>query len=744
MLRKGNGKFNGGTITYISKISKTTFPFSEFPEPEKNENTFTISRTTFQQKEIKQSQTQKKQPPVIHHNRSATELLISIALNLLINNLSSPETRKKVIKYLKNLPEDFLDAYETPIKTLTKILIETGNELCENFENISPNEIYKRIISKVANASVENKLKASYFANLLLLAQHDALITFPTFQQLYMELIQEWKNRKINLIQQFLSHERLTPDQLYTFLQELIEVQNFSPFPEDREKSEEEMLLSMACRPEDLDVEVSYLYDEFLPTGTINFWVAPPSQGKSALALALSCWLLDQGKVDKVLYFDGDNPLTVLKQRKLDAILSRYKNKLFYFLPNSATEFQQLVFKSSSVKGKVLIIIDTLRAFVGSQDINKGEIAEKIMTFFKDITRTGNKTVIVLHHVNKPPRDSTTYTLLDRIKGATEFRDRADVIFFFTKRNQDENALYVALENLKPRMPVKNKIYFKINIPEAKMEEIDEILTKEEQEFVSAVINCIYEYSRMRGKYPNKKQLEQYLRDKYNFGRNLIRNWLDRFTGKYWRQTYDSLYNQIIFKPVCKTGKNENKRQTGEVGNSANFSKHWPEIKEDLTPEQKRVVETWGDNNTEPAAHCERKKNEKCDKVKQNNSVNKNSSPLQKKWNVRRFSSSENSENKEVRQFASLPVCRTSQDKNQTNPPTQSDQPQKAEQNNKEEEIAIPQKEHEDDWGIEDLPDEILATCYYGMEDKLPEEIQERIKKWKIKRMEFVRNVLGE
>ena len=60
MLRKGKGKYNVGTITYISKISKTTFPFSEFPEPEKNENTFTISRTTFQQKEIKQSQTQKK------------------------------------------------------------------------------------------------------------------------------------------------------------------------------------------------------------------------------------------------------------------------------------------------------------------------------------------------------------------------------------------------------------------------------------------------------------------------------------------------------------------------------------------------------------------------------------------------------------------------------------------------------------------------------------------------------------
>ena len=81
------------------------------------------------------------------------------------------------------------------------------------------------------------------------------------------------------------------------------------------------------------------------------------------------------------------------------------------------------------------------------------------------------------HHVNKPPRDANAYALMDRIKGATEFRDRADIAYFFTKKNQDESAIYIALDNIKPRIPVKQKIYFKVDVENAKIDEEDEILT---------------------------------------------------------------------------------------------------------------------------------------------------------------------------------------------------------------------------------------------------------------------------
>jgi|GEM_PF-5359078 len=612
----------------------------------------------------------------IRFSYTSEEIFIATALNLLLSD--SLFARQKAYKYLKFLPEDILE--DLQLRELRLILLNVAEK--GNRELTDPDDLYKKIVSKVAESK---KIDVARFANLYALPSlAGILISFSFLHELATELLLKWKERKRKYIQQVIaSSKNLSDEQLQAFINELVEIENFSPFPDAQEELEEDKLLSMAARPEDFNIEVPYLYDDFLPHGMISLWVAPAAQGKSALALALSCWLLDQGKVDKVLYFDGDNPLAVLKKRKIDEILDRYKDRLFYFQVNTSKEFQSLVKKTQYVKGRVLIVIDTLRAFVGPQDINKGEVAERIMAFFRELTRSGERTVIILHHVNKPPRDANAYALMDRIKGATEFRDRADIAYFFTKRNQDDEAIYIALENVKPRIPVKQKIYFRVDVENARIEEVEEILTKEEQDFVSAVVNTIYEFSQMRGKYPNKYQLEETLREK-GFGRNQIRVWLDKFNNKFWKQGFDSLYNQIIFKPLFQSGEVA-KWQTGELRNNQHSEKMGKNSSQNISNFNKEA-------NWQSRQSGELRNNE--------------TSPVRHPENFKKSPETPINSN-----FASSPP-------NLNSPP--------------------------DDWDVKDLPPEILKVCFYGQEDQLTPEQLKTIKEWEEKRREEIREAFED
>lgn len=621
----------------------------------------------------------------VRFSYTSEEIFIATALNLLMND--SLFTRQKAYKYLKFLPDDILE--DLQLRELRSIILSVAGK--GNGELSNPDELFKKIVSKIAGSK---KLSSARFANLYALPSLAGIpIALPFLHELATELLSKWKERKRKYIQQVIaSSKNLSDEQLQAFINELVEIENFSPFPDAQEELEEDKLLSMASKPEDFNIDFLYLYDDFLPQGMINLWVAPAAQGKSALALALSCYLLDQGKIDKVLYFDGDNPLAVLKKRKIDDILERYKDRLFYFQINTAKEFQELVKKTQYIKGKVLIVIDTLRAFVGAQDINKGEVAEKVMAFFRELTRSGKKTVIILHHVNKPPRDATVYTLMDRVKGATEFRDRADIAYFFTKKNQDEEAVYIALENIKPRIPVKQKINFKVDVENAKLEEVGEILTKEEQEFVSAVVNEINTFSKMKGRYPNKYQLENALRDR-GFGRNQIRAWLDKFNNKFWRQTLDELYNQIIFKPILQNGEVA-KWQTGELRNNTGSGKSTPN-----TP----INNSSNNSNTKTANWQSRRSGELSNNEDLNIVDNVNNNEQYKTSG-------------ELRNDETSPVRHPENSKKSSKTPINTN-------------FASSPPSLPDDFDIKDIPPEVLKVCGLDPEELTPEQIK-TIKEW--------------
>jgi len=569
----------------------------------------------------------------VRYNYTREELFMSVALNLLFTG--GLYSRQKTAKYLKNMPSDVWE--DSRIKFLHRILLDIiGN--C-NGELLDQQALIDKTLTTVANIATETKGKKisfAWFTNLLSIAiTAEVLVSVPILHNLAAELVLKWKEKKKKLLKQILTSSKdLSEEELHDLIQEFIKIEQYSPFPEEQESAEADLLLSLAARPEDFNINYEYLYPDFLPEGTINFWVAPPSQGKSALALALACHLLDTNKVEKVFYFDGDNKEGILIKRNVPEIISKYQGKLFYYTPRTLKtpkDFQKLVKQTLYIKEKALIIIDTLRAFVGPRDINKGEIAEKIMSFFNQLVTDNKKTIIILHHVNKPPQNGSPYLLMDRIKGATEFRDRADLVFFITNKKFTENwrtgetneenerneELLLVIENTKQRIPVKNKLFFRINVEKARLSQISTFYTKDEEKFIIAAVRAIYNYEQSAARHINKYKLEKEMQVA-GFGRNQTRNWLSKFNGNFWRQSWDGMYNQIIFKltpkgkalleeldkkPVIdliefedaftrnyernhkKSGKPAN-WQTGEQRNNADS--------EDLTPEQKKAIESWG------------------------------------------------------------------------------------------------------------------------------------------------------
>lgn len=499
----------------------------------------------------------------IYRRPTQEEIFLSNALLLLITSEHSYATKKRTYEILKNLPHDAIK--ESRLREVKNILIEA----CEKFLH-DENRLLEDIFSKAVEKQVADKIA-------FLMTVVSSPISHLTIT-LANEILANWKKEKKENLKYLLStFQNLTYEDFEKIAKEIYEIENYSPFPDDQEAYEEEQLLSLASKSEDFSLEFAYLYDDFIPAGTINLWVAPPAQGKSALALAVALSLLDTGRVEKVIYLDGDNPITVLKNRQIDRIIQQYQNKLYYFMIHSSAEFKKIVSKLSAVKGRVLIVVDTLRAFVGPEDINKGEIAENVMTYFRSLTRDGSKTVILLHHVNKPPATQQEPELMFRVKGATEFLDRADIAFFFNKKRQTADEIGIELRNIKPRIPVKSQLAFRIFLPAFRLLEVETILAEEEEQFICDVLAFLDEYPKIHAKPANQHVLVNHLVEK-GYGRNETRRLLDKFNSKFWIKTYDTLYNQICYKPKTENWKNW---QSGKLANL----------------DESRLSELWGDNN---------------------------------------------------------------------------------------------------------------------------------------------------
>jgi len=489
------------------------------------------------------------------------EQFLSFAFNILQSDEVPLYIKHKTIEILKNIPEDAFSFQQKAILEILKKASEFALTDKEKFLDYAllegPSEKYK------TGELLPSTLTHTYYM--------ESIPFFESFKLLGIEILNDWKKKKKEFLFELIksSRKELSYEDLSKIAEEIYRIENYQLIEENNIEEAQERFLSKAAKPSDFNYEFEWLYTKLIPKGTINLLVAPPSQGKSAFALALGIFLLETGRIEKLLYFDADNPVSVHTQRHIDRLVEKYQGKLFYFkgdIIETAQKFQQVFLESSIVKGKILVVIDTLRAFAGAVDINKGEVAENIMSLFKKYLFDGEKTLLIIHHVNKALAQDGR-SLRDRVKGATEFLDRADIAYYLEKKDDSWNNITIALTNIKSRIPVKMRTGFIINFDTWSLQEEEEPLSAEEKEFVKTVQDIIYTFEQTRAKSPNKYQLINELVAR-GFGRNQSVRLLNKFEKKFWQVTYDSLYNQLVYK-VCKSNgiHSEKGGEVGELGN---------------------------------------------------------------------------------------------------------------------------------------------------------------------------------
>ncbi|BEK08001.1 hypothetical protein K0T47_001488 [Campylobacter jejuni] len=77
-------------------------------------------------------------------------------------------------------------------------------------------------------------------------------------------------------------------------------------------------------------IDFEWLIDNFLVKQSLVMCYASAGSGKSYFILYLSKYLLDNNKVDRIFYFDGDNNERILKERKGSEFL-KISNFYYFF-----------------------------------------------------------------------------------------------------------------------------------------------------------------------------------------------------------------------------------------------------------------------------------------------------------------------------------------------------------------------------------------------------------------------------
>ena len=181
------------------------------------------------------------------------------------------------------------------------------------------------------------------------------------------------------------------------------------------------------------EINSEWLIDSFLVKNSLTMIYALAGSGKTWFVLYLAKYLLENDKIEKIFYFDADNPQRTYKQREVDKIFEFYKEKFHLVDFNASNKksqyefFQTLAQSDLDLQGN-LFIIDSIRNFINI-DFGKDHLVTK---FFKDlqVLRRRGATIIYLHHQPKQYEEENNKLY----KGSTAFVDSADEAYYFENK----------------------------------------------------------------------------------------------------------------------------------------------------------------------------------------------------------------------------------------------------------------------------------------------------------------------
>lgn len=218
---------------------------------------------------------------------------------------------------------------------------------------------------------------------------------------------------------------------------------------------------------DDLSMEFEYLILNFMVLQSIMMIFAKGGAGKSLFTLALVLYLLRKGRILRCIYMDMDNSTMALKNRNLDEIIAEYPNLQYIHRSKADKPAKDLItMLADDAKGRegvfdgLLIVVDSVRDFLGGKDMNNDKDVAPLMEQFK-IIRDAGATIIFLHHSTKE-RDRNQY------KGSSSFIDSIDVAYGLKKTEPVQGTVSFALTIEKDRIPVENT-GFELNLESFKL-----------------------------------------------------------------------------------------------------------------------------------------------------------------------------------------------------------------------------------------------------------------------------------
>ncbi|WOE70142.1 DnaB-like helicase N-terminal domain-containing protein [Hydrogenimonas thermophila] len=206
----------------------------------------------------------------------------------------------------------------------------------------------------------------------------------------------EFKKR-IYKLKNILNDDTLTPDERDVIEKEIAELEQKIDRPSFTSYADVRKHFKHKITSEDIEKakEVNFIFD-FVIENEITLIAAKPGTGKTFLSLILAQIFV---KNKYVLYLDGDNSLTTLKNRKVDNLLKNYE-KIDYVKGNRDELNQELnnLLNCTDLSDLVIFVDSGKNLIDGDRDKNKD--VSKFFNKLKKLRDLG-ATIIVLHHTNK-------------------------------------------------------------------------------------------------------------------------------------------------------------------------------------------------------------------------------------------------------------------------------------------------------------------------------------------------------
>jgi hypothetical protein len=207
--------------------------------------------------------------------------------------------------------------------------------------------------------------------------------------------------------------------------------------------------------------EEKFIIDKVLSRNGVNLLVGYTAQGKTWLVLFLVKKILE-GKLEviggedyevfgenKIFYINAETPETVIAER-IQLLDIPYPNENFNFVCRKMLDLENeneiLSFASLlKVENYNIVILDPLRAFF-SGDENKSSTIRRIFTNLKKYFCEKGISVILVHHLGKPPKDKSGFnesyeeTLYKFMlaRGSSDIGASSDIIFVISKLPKTE------------------------------------------------------------------------------------------------------------------------------------------------------------------------------------------------------------------------------------------------------------------------------------------------------------------